>query len=249
MDPIWNQWSTQNIIASPNPFHFVLSYGPYLILSAFGLKELKQQHSDFWRLSVAWMILIPILIYMPIGFQRRLIEGFQIPLVILATFGLTSFTTQFQKWLIPSALTILIPSSLILITGATISVLNPAEPAFRPIDEIAIYKWLEKNARSDEILLGSHPTGNILPAYTSLTPFIGHSVETAYFKEKMALVVAFYQTETSDIERQSLIQERQIDYVFFGPHEKELGEIDPSGLPYLIKRFEQGEYSVYEVLR
>lgn len=247
-DPILKQWSAQNVIVSPSPIHFLAAYGLYLIFAIPGLKSLKSIRPDLWRLALAWIFLIPILIYIPIGFQRRLIEGFQVLLTALAILGLSLLRPHYKKIISVLTLTLLIPSGLMLFIGTVQSASRVSEPSFHSANKISAFDWLNENSQPKQIVLSSYLTGNILPAYTSLTPFIGHSVETLFFDQKLKKVVSFYQSSTSDDERLRLIEEEQIDYVFYGPDERNLGDLDPSKLAYLLKRFEQGEYAIYQVI-
>lgn len=246
-NPILKQWNAQNNIPTPHPLHYLSAFGIYLVLAGFGIKLLKQTRPDLWRLSIGWALFIPVLLYIPIGIQRRLIEGFHIPLVAITVLGLTSVLYSSRRWLIPFTMFLILPSSLLFWTGAIQSALRTSEPVFQPADELSVFDWLNKNAQPGQVVLSAFPTGNVLPAHTALIPFIGHRVETVFFTDKLLRVTAFYQPDTSTNERLRLLAEGQIKYVFYGCHERDLGVLDPSTLPYLIERFRQGDYSVYEV--
>ena len=247
-DPILNQWSVQNVLPSPHPLHYISGYGPYLILATFGFKPLKQINPALWRFTMAWTLLIPVLIYMPIGLQRRLIEGFQVPLVTLTILGLSTINYSYRRWLTILLLSLIFPSSLMLFTGAIQSASHTTEPVFLPADELVVFDWLNQNAQPGEVVLSSYRTGNAVPVYTPLVSFFGHTVETVFYDKKLTQVVAFYQPETNNNERLGLISAGRIAYIFFGPQERKLGALDPSSLPYLKKRFEYGDYAIYQVI-
>jgi hypothetical protein len=65
----------------------------------------------------------------------------------------------------------------------------------------------------------------------------------------MPRVALFYQAATSDADRLALLDDGRIAYVILGPHERALGDFDPSGAPYLQLRDQSGAYAVYEVVR
>jgi hypothetical protein len=65
--------------------------------------------------------------------------------------------------------------------------------------------------------------------------------------QKAALVAAFYQGSTHPVERRALLANGRINFVIFGPHERALGDFDPTLATYLTQRFSQGDYAVYEV--
>jgi hypothetical protein len=100
----------------------------------------------------------------------------------------------------------------------------------------------------DPVVLSSYDTGNALPAWASVYVVIGHGPESVNFAELDPRVRGFYQIETSDHSRQSLIQEFGVDYVFWGPKEKLLGEWNPDNAAYLHRVYQQGDYVLFEVI-
>jgi hypothetical protein len=246
-NPILKQWNGQNNIPTPHILHYLSAFGLYLILAVFGLKQLKPARPDLWCLSIGWALLIPVLLNIPIGIQRRLIEGFQIPLIALAVLGLTTVHNSYRRWLIPLTLFLILPSNLLFWTGTIQSALQTTEPVFRVANELSVLDWLNKNAQPGQVVLSAFSTGNVLPVHTPLISFIGHASETIFLADKLLRVTAFYQPDTPANERLRLLSAGRIKYVIFGPHERDLGALDPSNLPYLIERFRQGEYALYEV--
>jgi hypothetical protein len=249
VDPILKQWNAQNTIPTPNLLHYLSGYGVYLVLAGFGIKPLKEARPNLWRLTLGWSVLIPVLLYMPVGFQRRLIEGYQLPLVALAVLGLTTtIASSYRRWLIPLTMFIILPSSLLLWGGAIQSVLRHADPVFQPADQISVFDWLDKNAQPGQVVFCALPTGNVLAAHTLLIPFVGHYAETVFVTRKLLEVTAFYQIGTSDDERLRLLSINRISYILYGPLERQLGALNPESRPYLRQVFQQGDYSVYRVL-
>lgn len=246
-NPILKQWTLQNLIYSSNPVHYVSGYGLYLVLALWGLSPLKKNRPDLWGLTIGWTLIVPLLLNAPIGVQRRLVEGYQIPLVALATLGLTDGLFRYRRWLIPLTIFLVLPSNLLLWNGTIQSVLGKHDALFRQADELAIFDWLNKNGPDNQVVLSTFSTGNALPAYTHMIAFIGHSSETVFLVDKTTQVERFYNTATSPTEKLDILRKNQIDYILYGPKEKTLGTFDPSTLPNLIKRFEQGDYAIYEL--
>ena len=247
-DPLVREWNLQNIIPALSPLHYLSGYGVYLILAGFGLAPLKRIRPDLWLLALGWGLLIPVLLNLPIGIQRRLIEGFEIPLVAVAVLGLTSTLSSYRPWLMPLIIFLVLPSSMLLWAGAIQSAQYISEPVFRHQDELIAFGWLDKNAQPKQVVLSAFSTGNALPAYTDLIAFVGHSSETAFLPQKMQGAAAFYKAGTSTNQRLQMLASGRIAYVFYGPPEQALGVLNPSSLPYLKKRFQQGNYAVYEVV-
>jgi hypothetical protein len=93
-DPSMQAWTSQNTILSPHPMHYLLAYAPMLIPAVVGGRMLVQR-DDAALLPVAWLALVPVLIYLPFTLQRRLIGGAQVPLALMAGLGLvTGFASR-----------------------------------------------------------------------------------------------------------------------------------------------------------
>ncbi len=246
-DPVLAQWNAQNQLPSPHPLHYVLGYGLWLIPAFFGWRVLRQRQPRLAMFAAAWLLLAPVLLYLPIPTQRRLIEGVQLPLAALAVLGTTSALTASRRWTVAAMLVLLTPTTLLLWLGAALVAFRPAEPVFLPVGQVSVFNWLAREARPGQVALAAYDTGNALPAYTPLAAYIGHGPETIALEEKRPRVARFYAADTPDAERQALLAEGRIAYVLFGPHERALGIFDPASVDYLEWAYAAGDYAVYAV--
>lgn len=247
-DPLLKQWNTQNVLPSPHPVHYLFGYGVLTVLAVPGWRVLAGHRSALARFVLGWAIAIPFLLYLPLTTQRRLIEGFQLPLVALAVLGATEALRRFRWWVVALALGLTLPTTAVLLAGGAGAALTRAEPIFHPADQLAAFDWLAHNARPGEAALSAFETGNVLPAYTPLVAYIGHGPETVFLTQKAPRVAAFYRSSTGDAERRQLLADGRIAFVIFGPHERALGGFDPARADYLRARFAIGDYAVYEVV-
>jgi uncharacterized membrane protein len=122
-------------------------------------------------------------------------------------------------------------------------------PGFRAGGELAALEWLNQYATEADVVLSSEYAGNFLPAHVGARSFLGHGPETAYSNEKRALVASFYASTTSDTARQEFLREWPITYVFYGPPEKQLGQVDLARLNGLVSVYDQNGYQIYRVNR
>ena len=53
---------------------------------------------------------------------------------------------------------------------------------------------------------------------------IGIGTLTVSYEEVADQVVSFYQSYTPDLQRQEILKRWSVDYVYWGPHERELGD-------------------------
>ncbi len=246
-DPLLKQWNAQNILSSPHPLHYVFGYGVLTVFGVGGWRVLRGRRPDLARFVAGWALAVPFLLYAPLTTQRRLIEGFQLPLVALAVLGLTEALRSFRRWALLSVVMLAVPTSAILLAGGVAAARAPAEPLFHPANQLAAFDWLSEHAEAGQVVLSSFDTGNALPAYTPLVAYIGHGPETVFLAQKGPRVAAFFRSSTLDADRRRLLAEGRIAFVVFGPHERALGDFSPETVDYLRWRFTSGDYAVYEV--
>ena len=248
-DPVMRQWNAQNLLSSPAPLHYLLAYGVWLAMAIPGWRVLWRRQTGLALLAGGWVAIAPVLLYLPIPTQRRLIEAVQLPLTVLAVLGLTVVFRRYRRWLMPGLAVAMLPTTALLWMAALLAARVPAEPVFHPSDEVAVFAWLSQNAEPGQVALSAFETGNVLPAYAPLVSYIGHGPETVFLAAKQPRVAAFYQSTTPDADRRALLDDGRIDFVVLGPHERALGDFSPVTAPYLHLRYAAGAYSVYEVVR
>ncbi len=249
-DPFINQWMAQNRLPAPPIPHYLVAYGfllPFVVIAL--VKKIRQLDLKKMELFLfTWFFLIPLLFMMPFNLQRRLIEGFWIVLVILAL-SLFDFTPKRGiQWIRVYSL-FTIPSTLILWIGSFTAAQNPTIPVFRPTAEVAAFNFLARTTTANDVVLSSFETGNALPAWIPVYVVLGHGPETINHAQIATRVSAFYTLESSDQVRRSLLDDYNVDYVFWGPEERELGSWQPGEADYLFEIFSDGEYSIFSVIK
>jgi uncharacterized membrane protein len=93
-------------------------------------------------------------------------------------------------------------------------------------------KWLETNAKPQDVVLSSLTTGQYIPALTGTNAFLAHWAQTLDFYGKSEMVQEFFSANTSDDRRQQILQGYNVRYVFYGPAEQAIGQynLDHSSL-------------------
>jgi hypothetical protein len=138
-------------------------------------------------------------------------------------------------------------SNLLLVAGNLGPIQQRTVPIFRPGSEIAALEWLADHSEPGEKVLVSFETGNVVPAWTDLRVFAGHGPETLHNAEKRAALRQFFDSDTGDAWRQSLLRDYGLDYVFYGPEEQALGGWDPANAAYLRPVYGSQGYAIYRV--
>jgi hypothetical protein len=262
-DPVYEVWSSQNLILSPHPLHYLAAYGVLLVLAAFAVRDAWRSPRPAW-LPLAWVGVAPLLVYLPFNLQRRLVEGVQVPLSLLAAWGLFKIsnpkpqTPIARRWLaIGVVLIVLSLTNVLIVAGSSLMLEGKPVQVFRDAAEVEAMDWLaERTAHDDVVLAGYDPqarppvtTGNYLPARVLARVFAGHGPETVHVEEKQALMRRFFDASTGDAWRQDLLMSHSIDYVFWGPAERQVGEFDPRDVAYLCAIYDVDGYIIFEVVQ
>ena len=246
-NPSFATWAAQLRLPSPHPLHYLLGYALLLVPAIWGAVQAVRREDEKWLLLVAWVLVAPILVYLPFNPQRRMIVAAQVPLSLLAATGLVSWFHK-RRWVLVAFVAVASLSNLLLVFGNLEPVQERTAPIYRPGDEVAALEWLAAHSEAGQAVLASFKTGNVIPAWTDLRVFTGHGPETMYTADKAADLDRFFDPDTEDAWRQSLLREYDLDYAFYGPDEQALGKWDPANAAYLTPIHRSQEYTIYRVL-
>ncbi|MCJ7825294.1 MAG: hypothetical protein MUP44_10370 [Anaerolineales bacterium] len=248
-DPFLMEWTGQNQILSPHPFHYLLAYGlmiPFLI-APFRKRVWKTQLQ--WLLLIGWLASGPLLAYFPHNLQRRLPEGLWVAIITLAALGMAELWRRrpWGKKFVSFSLACALISSALLLIGGLQAAARPSLPMFRPDGEVRAFQELARISAQNSIVLASYNTGNALPAWVPARILVGHGPESANLEELLPVVSAFFNEGWGALQRERFLEEQQVDFVFYGPFERELGEWNPDSSSVLIRLYNENGYRIYEV--
>jgi hypothetical protein len=203
---------------------------------------------------LVWLLLLPVLLYAPVGLQRRLSEGTWIALVALALFAFQLATGRTKKGLPPVInsrelwlFSLAFPTTLMIFLGSIRAAQNVELPLFRSEAEIRAFEELGAVADRDEVVLASYTTGNALPAWIPVRVIAGHGPESVNLENLLPKIQSVYQGRTTEDSRLEFLQKYGVSYVFWGPNEKRLGSWQPTDEPYLELVVDRGQYQIYKV--
>lgn len=251
-DPYLRIWTSQNILPAAPLTLYLTSYGWLMPLAFYGAFAMGKINPNRALLPVLWMIIGLAGICIPISIQRRLIEGFWVALVTLTFVFLDKpphwLATSLQRIGAYGLLVFSLPSTLMLIVGGIQTAQHPAEPAFLPYEQVALFEWFnEQDLQVSPIVLASFDSSNALPAFASVRVLIGHGPESAGGKTFQQQVETVYHLTTTAPQRMHLLREYAVNYLVWGPSERALGEWDPHEAKYLQLVAEKGAYSLFQV--
>ena len=265
--PVWRSFLAQDVVPSPPVWYYMMGYGLIFLLALPGAWIVLKGQDEPQLLLVAWPAIILLAVYVPLAGQRRMIFGAIIPLSALAACGLLGAVlpavrqSRLGGWLsargysrerlggVVVALTIALASisNLFLVASSTWSAAIGHPLITQPVAVEDAIAWLGAHSASDAVILSSYRVGNVIPARIGRRVVWGHWDETAFYDEKEADVTLFFDGATPDAERRSILRRYGVNYVLYGPAERELGSFRPIAAPYLRAVFEADEVSVYQV--
>jgi len=222
-------------------------------------KLLRDKKRDF---LAVWIIVQLILIYTPFNYQRRLIEGLSIPLIIFS-FDFILFAHEHLKkkfrarrwhFLLFNTLSakiifilIFLPSNIFVYSADFLRYIKKDSYIYFPKQDIEPFLRLSKQ-NNEGAVLAEINTSHFIPAIAGKQVFAGHMIETIHFTEKLKEVNNFFRDNSNDSEKVEFLKKNNIRYVYFGPKEKELGFYEPEEKIYLRKIFTNPSASIYEFL-
>jgi len=246
MDAYLRAWTSQNQIISPHPAHYFIAYGLMAVFFVRGIKQIRKEHRYRGWLIIGWVAVVPILVYLPTVIQRRLAEGVWVAVVILAVKAFEGGEGKLPKeW--AYSWVFVFPTSVLLIIGGIQTACFLSPPVFRPTAEVEAFRYLKDEAVKNSVVLTSHETGNVLPAWVPVHVVLGHGPETANYDLVSQKMESFYGAQTTAQNRIQILDEFNVDYVFWGPAEKAIGDWDPEETDIISPGYDQGPYKIYDV--
>lgn len=269
-DPVWaevlDQFKNAGVF-TPNLVHLPILMGPAFLLALGGFiverPDRIREKRDAEILLLAWFGANFLLIYIPTDYQIHLLNGWQIPIAILATKfvykyvlpRLRSFRSDVKleaiirkPGVIPLLMLLLvIPTNIYLWSWRFYDLSRHDYPFYLHVDEIEALRWLEDHAAGDDVILSSLTIGQYIPAWTGARAYLAHWAQTLDFFSKSKNVELIFEEGSSPAFREAILNESSVDYLFYGPAERDLGAYSPQEADYLVEVYSQGVVTIYRV--
>jgi hypothetical protein len=230
-DPVFMGWNAQNLTTSPPVWDLALSLSPALLLGFWSIIRYRKTRMDQtrcqFRLLVVWVVLGLVLVYLPVGLQRRFMMGLYVPIAGLAAFGIESLGDNPHRFrLLTICLFLLaLPTNLVILLTAQAGIANRDPSIYLSETEFQALNWIEANTEPDSLILSSPDMGLYIPASTGRRVIYGHPLETVNAEAEENFVRSIFEGRWSETQMWELIESRGIDYIIYGPREKNLGDI------------------------
>jgi hypothetical protein len=271
LNPIWKEVLAQFANAgvySPSPLHMFILMGLPLMAALVALGLRLHDHirrgvttsstSTNHELFVGvWFVMGWALTYLPADFQVHMINSWQVPVGLLATIGLLDYflpvasrRREVGRLALPVVTVFVV---LAVMTNVYLWLWRFADlnrhdyPYYLYRDEVTAMQWLEQNAPADSIVFSVYDTGRYIPGISGQRAFLGHWAQTLDFYGKSNMVQEFFATGIDDIWRQEILQRYGVDYIFYGPAERGLGDYTLASSPFLQRVYASPLVEIYAV--
>lgn len=252
-------FSFSNLTLTPSLGYVLLGFGAVSILWIFGRSVSADDRSGYFRRQVlyVWAATHLLLAYAPFNFQRRLLEGLDFPLVILAIPPIFALTDWLRRKHGSGSVVIVAIAAIAVFMFSNFSAVGrnvvmyvqnyPPLTFMRP-GEAAAYDWLAANTSYEptSVLVGPEH-GNRIVGYANRRVFMGQWSQTIDPAQKMRLARLFYGGKMTDTESVDLLREYGLTHVFVGREETRLGGASLAGKMFLRQVFANDDAVIYEV--
>lgn len=264
-DVVTEERARQNINLTTEPLLLLVGYGFLFICAIGGIVRFFQKPEKDMKIYFLfiWILAQGILIYMPVNFQRRMVEGLQIPIVFFAVEFLWYIYYEIKKRMANAFMVKYVLNNPIILIYILVALFAPSN-LFVWARDIALYieksplvylseevvapmKWLKKQGGEPMNILADVNSSYFISGIAGKTVFAGHAVETLYFEDKEKMVKKFFLDNTNDEAKMRFLQNYKITHIYYGKREKDLGEYRPEEKKYLTKVYSNGEVRIYKV--
>ena len=250
-------WDAQNLTPSPPLWDTLVSLSPALLLtgvaawriflSGKGETDGKTAGSPEWRPLLLWVAISLVMMYLPLGLQRRFMMGIYIPLSGLAALGLEFLAgarARRYRWLVIVVFAFALLTNLILLAGSFVAASTHSPQVYLTRAERDALTWLDAHSAPDALILAAPETGVFIPAHTGRRVLYGHPYETVHADAMEAAVTAFFDGSLTAAEMQDFLRAHGVDLIFYGPRERALGNISaPAGWQIV---FQQDDVLIFQ---
>ena len=223
-DASWAAINAANVTRTPGLLAVVAGFGFFLPLAAIGAVRLAREGQYLFRrkLIAVWAVLGLLLPYLPLYFNRRLMEGVFLPLAALSVPALETLWRRLSAWAGVSAFGLaaavfalaLVPTSVFNLASAT-AFYDGASGNASALDDAdmnGLLSWCRGAAADGTAVLASPDTSMRLAGWCGATVYIAHFVETPDVPQKSARLARFLESD-SDAERRRFLAENGFRFI------------------------------------
>lgn len=247
--------NAQNVTLTPPFWYVLIGFGVWSV-AWIGTYHLLCRGYDKLRdaeFLCVWAGTHMALLYAPMLFQRRLIEGLQFPLIMLGVPALCALYARLvrspyaNRAYVLGFLGMILLSSNIYAIRTDIQVFAENYRGYFYVDqnEAAMWRWITENVPRSAVIIATPQVANAIPGFTGRKVFAGQWALTIDMAQKKDMIIAFYQSSDAAA-RKAFLKKNGITYVLYGSQERSLvvGKINMQGLQSV---FRAGDMEIFAV--
>ena len=267
-EPVIAVRALQNITTISPAVFILIGYGFLWLGGAVGIVSLISKKG--WKLGrfvvlLAWLIINWVLIYAPLPFSSRYIQGTHIILSIFTVYACSELMVYLHKinyrwYQLLKANRVLLGLLFVLFFSASL-VFSVARDVYyityKPgITNISMFipkeigealQWLKEQDRRGVVMAEPNIMAKFIPAFSQQVVFTAHGIETINYQNKLKQLKWFWSKKSSDEARLEFLKRTNIEYIFFSPYEKMVGDYNPASSKYLQPVFNNSLVTIYRV--
>ncbi len=234
-DPTWRECAEPEMLSLP-PMQYAMGFGLLIPLAVLGLWRGIKRREAWVPFLGAWLLVGALLPYLPMASQRRLIQGYNVPLAMLAAVVVVELKSWgVFKWRGTIRLPLLAIAVGIILSLSTFAYLEReirrigrgSYPTFISREQLNLMNWLHEHTTRDSVVMSSIPHGALIPPMAGNRVVMGHWAETFKPREKEKEIKAFFNTATTSEQRDEIVNRHRIRFVIHGEFERKIGGYDP----------------------
>ncbi len=267
-EPVISVRALQNITTISPAIFILIGYGFLWLGGLIGMVRLISKKG--WKLGrfivpLAWLAINWLLIYSPLPFSSRYIQGTHIILSIFtvyACYELMNYLYQRNFHWYQLAKTNRVLLGLLFVLFFSMSVIFSLARdiyyfTYKPgITSISMFipseieealQWLNEQDRKGAVMAEPDIMAKFISAFSQQVVFAAHGIETIDYQNKLKQLKWFWSGRSSGEARLKFLKHVGIKYIFFSPYERMLGDYNPVESKYLQPVFNNSLVTIYKV--
>jgi hypothetical protein len=150
-----------------------------------------------------------------------------------------------RRWLPYLLFALCLPTNIVVVAATLGGALRQEPELVLTESEWQSYLWAENGLPDGALVLAGDVSGNRLPAFAPVRVIYGHPFETPNAEAELNWVNDIYGSDLPTAEILHRLRDRSIDFVYFGPHERAIG--NPRWMEGLTPVYVGADVAIYRV--
>jgi len=205
-NPVVAAWSFQNVTPTPVPWIYLLGFGVPLLVALPGIyRAVRQFEADGDQFMLLWLVAIFVLVYMPVGTQRRFSIGVMLPIVYFAVRTVDSYRgllrrDRYRNRVLASLLAVSAMTYIFLMVLGFFSASNTgSERIYLHQDYLDALEWVadSEGDTGNTVVLANPSVSLWIPGLEGMRVVYAHDYETINAEANRLAVEAWYDADNA----------------------------------------------------